>query len=225
MNPSDSLKIQLGSLRSYDKQNLPYQSMDGLSDGVRKTDKRVVLMNLPDDFRGRSVLDLGCNTGAFCFEAKKRNAGKVVGLEFSLRPLLIAQQINLDKNLNIQFHKLNLNDGVLNLASEIGAYKFDYLFALSIWKHVYDKVFWSIIKAFTKRACWIELSAVHDGRHYGEDLKMFLRKNRNNVEEIRKLLLEKSGAKDVKFLCNTNDQGKRGCYLIIYDVEDEILLR
>ncbi len=41
--------------------------------GVRRT--------LPGDLRGASVLDVGCNAGAFSLQLKLRGAGRVVGLE------------------------------------------------------------------------------------------------------------------------------------------------
>jgi len=36
---------------------------------------------LPEDFGGASVLDVGCNAGYFCLQAKLRGAGRVTGLE------------------------------------------------------------------------------------------------------------------------------------------------
>ena len=49
----------------------------------RKTDHRIEAMKLNKiDFRGKSVLDLGCATGAFCRYAKDRGADKVLGIDF-----------------------------------------------------------------------------------------------------------------------------------------------
>lgn len=214
---SKSIRSQLDQYRAYDRQTKPYQSLDGFTEGVRNTKERANLMKLPEDFRGSSVLDLGCNTGAFCLEAKKRKAGRVVGIEYSLRPFLIAREISESKNLGISYYQTNLNDGLVSLARQIGPYKFDYVFALSIWKHVYDKVFWSLIKGLTKKICWLELNAVSDGRYYGDELKTFLRKNQNNTKIMKKFLIEKSGAKNVIYMNDSSDQGRRGCYMLIYE--------
>src|SRR5262245_66248727 len=35
----------------------------------------------PADLRGKSVLDVGCKYGFFCFEAARRGAARVVGLD------------------------------------------------------------------------------------------------------------------------------------------------
>src|ERR1043165_9304109 len=36
------------------------------------------------DFRGKRVLDVGCRDGRFCFEAEKRGAAEVLGIDTSL---------------------------------------------------------------------------------------------------------------------------------------------
>jgi tRNA (mo5U34)-methyltransferase len=36
---------------------------------------------VPDDLEGRSVLDIGCNAGFYSFEMKRRNAGRVLGID------------------------------------------------------------------------------------------------------------------------------------------------
>jgi len=63
----------------------PYQTFwnrkgDSDSPGKLKT------LKLPD-LKGKSLLDLGCNEGFFCIEAKKRGATRVVGLD--KRPAVI----------------------------------------------------------------------------------------------------------------------------------------
>jgi tRNA (mo5U34)-methyltransferase len=44
---------------------------------------------IPKDLRGKSVLDIGCNSGFFSLEMKKRGADRVVGVDFM--PHLLAQ--------------------------------------------------------------------------------------------------------------------------------------
>ena len=44
---------------------------------------------IPMDLRGKSVLDIGCNSGFFSFEMKKRNAGRTVGVD--IMQYLLAQ--------------------------------------------------------------------------------------------------------------------------------------
>ena len=37
--------------------------------------------SIPNDLHGKSVLDIGCNAGFYCFELKRRGAARVVGRE------------------------------------------------------------------------------------------------------------------------------------------------
>src|SRR5690606_15383561 len=42
---------------------------------------------VPEDLEGRSVLDIGCNAGFYAIEMKRRNAGRVVGIDSDPRYL------------------------------------------------------------------------------------------------------------------------------------------
>ena len=44
---------------------------------------------IPEDLHRKSVLDIGCNSGFFSFQMRKRNAGRVVGID--IMPHLLAQ--------------------------------------------------------------------------------------------------------------------------------------
>lgn len=46
------------------------------------------------DIKGRSVLDIGCNTGYFLHEAHRRGASKVVGYEIDPFVINLAKEIN-----------------------------------------------------------------------------------------------------------------------------------
>ena len=50
---------------------------------------RVLDEIIPKDLRGKSVLDIGCNSGFFSLEMKKRGANRVVGVD--IMPYLLAQ--------------------------------------------------------------------------------------------------------------------------------------
>ena len=44
---------------------------------------------IPEDLHGKSVLDIGCNSGFFSFQMRKRNAGRILGID--IMPHLLAQ--------------------------------------------------------------------------------------------------------------------------------------
>jgi tRNA (mo5U34)-methyltransferase len=58
---------------------------------------------LPDDLRGRTVLDVGCNAGFFSIKAKQRGAARVVGIDSDPRYLeqarLAAESFDVDLEL------------------------------------------------------------------------------------------------------------------------------
>jgi ribosomal protein L11 methylase PrmA len=54
-----------------------------LKDSVRTDSYRNAIINNPQLFRGKTVLDVGCGTGILCMFAAKAGAKKVVGVDMS----------------------------------------------------------------------------------------------------------------------------------------------
>jgi tRNA (mo5U34)-methyltransferase len=69
----------------------------------------------PEDLRGASVLDIGCNGGFYCIELKKRGAGRVLGV---------------DLELDIEFQKRSVYQ-----VDEIEG-QFDYVLFLGVFYHL-----------------------------------------------------------------------------------------
>ena len=69
--------------KRYKGESRRYQSDDKF-DGKRKTAYRIEKLGLESiDFKGKSVLDIGCNLGMFCQYAKQRGASVVYGYDVS----------------------------------------------------------------------------------------------------------------------------------------------
>jgi 2-polyprenyl-3-methyl-5-hydroxy-6-metoxy-1,4-benzoquinol methylase len=62
---------------TYQRIELPH----GLCTAGRHDRSATARRIFPDDLRGTSVLDVGCRLGYFCFEAIKRGAGPVTGID------------------------------------------------------------------------------------------------------------------------------------------------
>src|SRR3954469_6021125 len=65
---------------------------------------------LPQDLRGKSVLDIGCNAGFYSMEMKRRGAARVLGVDSDedyLRQARFAADVN---GLDIEFRKLSVYD-------------------------------------------------------------------------------------------------------------------
>ncbi|MGJ3265132.1 MAG: TIGR04290 family methyltransferase [Salinarimonas sp.] len=103
---------------------------------------------LPDDLAGRSVLDIGCNSGFYCAEMKRRGAGRVLGIDsepFYLEQARFAAEV---LGHDSEFRELSVYDvGALGERFDIVlfmgvAYHLRHpLLALDLlWEHVADDV-------------------------------------------------------------------------------------
>lgn len=59
---------------------MPYQTFGNVV-GSSDSAKKLECLRLPISLQGMSVLDIGCNEGCFCQEAKRRGARRVVGID------------------------------------------------------------------------------------------------------------------------------------------------
>jgi len=99
-----------------------------------------------DDLKGASVLDIGCCYGYFGYEAKRRNAGRVLGIE--VNPSRYRQAI-LIRDLNQTDIELRC-DNFFTVCEEES---FDYVILLNVIHHLKEPVYAlrSIAKCVRKR--------------------------------------------------------------------------
>lgn len=115
-----------------------YQSRPELGlQGSRDTEHRIQALHLEDiDWRGKTVLDLGCNLGAFSFYADRQGALRVVGVD---RPMLagpMREVANLLGYWNVDFVGAELPDQADRIRAATGIGRFDVVLALSVCNHV-----------------------------------------------------------------------------------------
>ncbi|MGV0819541.1 TIGR04290 family methyltransferase [Martelella sp. AMO21009] len=65
---------------------------------------------LPDDLEGRSVLDIGCNAGFYALEMKRRNAGRVLGIDSDERYLAQARYAAEQYGVDIEYRQMSVYD-------------------------------------------------------------------------------------------------------------------
>ena len=99
-----------------------YQSFPGAK-GASQSDKKLERLSLPNDLKGKSVLDIGCNEGFFCLEAARRGAARVVGIDQS------AHFVDAARSRSREFSQIEYIKGdAKNLPDE----KFDIILVLSV---------------------------------------------------------------------------------------------
>jgi tRNA (mo5U34)-methyltransferase len=65
---------------------------------------------IPQDLRGRTVLDIGCNGGFYSLEMKRRGADRVLGVDFDDSYLAQARFATDVAGLDIEFRRLSVYD-------------------------------------------------------------------------------------------------------------------
>ena len=128
MNSQEIIELIEAHPKWYQKIELP----NGISTPGRDRSKTADSI-FPKDLTGKTVLDVGCAEGYFSFEAKKRNAEKVVGIDFDTDKLKIAKKFSEFQKLDIDFQNLDLDQ--LDDADT-----YDYVICLNILHHVTDPI-------------------------------------------------------------------------------------
>ncbi|HKQ60351.1 MAG TPA: class I SAM-dependent methyltransferase [Candidatus Polarisedimenticolaceae bacterium] len=113
-----------------------YQTIE-LSEGLvtpGKVDSRRRLRFLEQlDWRDRRVLDVGCNSGAYCLWAKRHGAAEVVGVDIDERRLAQARRLAEHEGLDVDFQQRSLFQ-----LGELG--RFDIVLCFAVLTEVQDLI-------------------------------------------------------------------------------------
>ena len=85
---------------------------------------------VPDDLRGKTVLDIGCNAGFYAFEMKRRGAARVVGIDADPRYLAQARLAADVLGVDVELRELSVYD-----VAELGE-RFDVVLFLGVLYHL-----------------------------------------------------------------------------------------
>ena len=70
----------------------------------------IIQQCLPTDLAGKSVLDVGCNGGFYCVEAKRRGAGRVLGVDGQRQHVRQALFVRKVLGLDLEFRRFSVYD-------------------------------------------------------------------------------------------------------------------
>jgi SAM-dependent methyltransferase len=142
-------------VESQDEENYWYQTIpvcDGIvTPGTVDSRKRLELLDLPD-LTGKTVLDVGCNSGMYSFECRKRNASRVVGIDLQRNRLEQARVLNEIMDLDVEFKEMDLFE-----AKTLG--QFDVVICIAMVTEVTDLIgALLILKEITREVLYLELA-------------------------------------------------------------------
>ncbi len=84
------------------------------------------------DFKGKRVLDVGCNSGQYCFLAKQQGAASVTGIDVDDIRLMQARTVALNEDLDIDFQ----HRGLFEAPDALGS--FDIVFCFAVLTEIQD---------------------------------------------------------------------------------------
>jgi tRNA (mo5U34)-methyltransferase len=87
---------------------------------------------VPDDLRGQTVLDIGCNGGFYSFELKRRGAARVVGIDHDPVYLNQAKFAREQLKLDVEF----MQGDVYEIDRIVGGEQFDYVVFMGVLYHL-----------------------------------------------------------------------------------------
>lgn len=117
-----------------------------------RTDKRLRLIDWKR-FKGKSVLDLGCNNGMLSIEAKKWGARQVIGVDHD-PAVLFAKKLAEQQNLDIDFWQVDIESPEF---IEFCPPRFDFVFFCAMIRHMHDKKkMWRFIDTHTRNTLYFE---------------------------------------------------------------------
>jgi hypothetical protein len=140
------------------KQNYQSFYLDGqYNTGSRDTLGRYGKMNIDRDLDGKTVLDLGCCLGAMCIEAYRRKARNITGIDYEIDYVNTARSLARYNGMHINYMQMDLmkSEDIINYVNEHYSEKIDIVFALSLYKHIGQKL-WEILDRTKWKICYVE---------------------------------------------------------------------
>lgn len=174
-----------------------YQSLDDSDPRGRDMNHRYDVMQFPDSFKDLSVLDIGCNIGRICFDAKLRGAKRAVGIDNRGDVVTAMNRYYQEKDIDIELFAFDINEGLDGFRGNVGQTQFDYVFALSIWSHIDKEKLWEIINGCEPRVCILEDNAPSRIR---------------SLDRIEDILMKNLNFSNIEFLGFTTDRGVRAVF-------------
>jgi len=113
--------------------------------GERYNFDRMYMMVSAYDFTRKNIVDLGCNSGWFCAQAKLLGSNVTVGVDYDGTGMMgaaIKYAIAFEKHFKLGIHFLNADlerISVVELAQRFGLEQFDAALLLSTLHHIKDK--------------------------------------------------------------------------------------
>jgi 2-polyprenyl-3-methyl-5-hydroxy-6-metoxy-1,4-benzoquinol methylase len=107
---------------------MPYQTFAEQGDSL--TQEKLHHVKLPLTLNGRSVLDLGCNEGFFCLEAKRRGAAHVHGIDNNEGIITAAKRRAEAEGFDIRFSVCSMEEALTG--------KYDFVLLLSALHYMDD---------------------------------------------------------------------------------------
>ncbi len=143
----------------YQRIELPY----GLSTGGKDRSESARRI-FPEDMTGKTVLDLGCKLGYFCFEALKRGASRVLGVDVDPDSICKARLLSDCLGWKASFE-------LLDFETEPIEDEFDYVLCLNLLHHLKNPI--SALEkliSVTREKMILEVAAL--GKHDRRKLKV-----------------------------------------------------
>jgi 2-polyprenyl-3-methyl-5-hydroxy-6-metoxy-1,4-benzoquinol methylase len=204
----------------------------------RDTLQRFDQFCIPKDLSGKTVLDIGSNTGAMSFEFARRGA-KVTGLEYNRERVSVCNELRDYLEVDAEFHHVDLN---LSIPDSISCQEYDIVCCCAVDAYVDDQaVLYKFVSDMAKDTCYFESnhpSAVSKNiTKEVEDVKKHFRSSFEKVVFIGQngqrrvfvfsnsdLSFGKSGTALVgyherKYFCHDEWQMVKDCYEKVSDIE------
>lgn len=100
--------------------------------GKFNTLKRIPLLE-EYNYNNKNILDIGCNSGQYCFFTKEKKAKNVFGIDLNKKRISQAKILALNEDLDINF--INTDITTFSIPENI---KFDYIFCFAVITEISD---------------------------------------------------------------------------------------
>ena len=166
---------------------------------------------LPRSLKGKTFLEIGCNTGKYCIEAKLRGAKKIVGVDSDMRWIQRAQTISQILGIkDITYLKLSGEK-----IDKLGPFDYVAMFSVIHLKHIKDPML-LLNKAYeaTNEVFITEIFTRFFWRHMNKfGLKIFLKYPYPTTPTFIDILKNHVGFKSVEYAGkNKNDRDLFVCF-------------